>query len=295
MRQLVADVEVDGLDRDHWHMWLGDGHFTALCPLPATETWALQVEHDDRERTTDPEELRRVVDGLGPRIRLRRVHTASHWRLNVRMVDRFRVGRVLLAVDAAHVHSPAGGLGMNTGIQDSVNLAWKLALVNAGHAPRTLLDSYEDERLPVAARVLGLSTDLLQERPNGQAVIHLTNDTLQLGITYRGGPLDGGVTDGPGPRAGDRAPEAPLPGGSSVFLRRRDAEWALLTTGKPSASLPPSVIPVELGDAAADIYKTVPGEMILLRPDGYVGWRGTDTDDLLAWTDRIGLRVPART
>ncbi|MGC7532179.1 FAD-dependent monooxygenase, partial [Pandoraea pneumonica] len=74
-----------------------------------------------------------------------------------RVVDRYRVGRVFVAGDAAHIHSPAGGQGMNTGLQDAANLAWKLAAVLKGDAGDALLDSYEAERLPVAHHVLELS------------------------------------------------------------------------------------------------------------------------------------------
>ena len=96
------------------------------------------------------------------------------------MVNRYRIGRVFLAGDAAHIHSPAGGQGMNTGIQDAYNLGWKLGLVLHG-ANASLLDTYEEERLPVAASVLGISTRLAQAFvANGN---QLTSDpmTLQLG------------------------------------------------------------------------------------------------------------------
>src|ERR1700735_5094648 len=78
---------------------------------------------------------------------------------NIRMVDRYRVGRIFLAGDAAHVHSPVGGQGMNTGIQDAYNLGWKLSAVLAGAAD-SLLDTYEEERLPIAAWLLGATTKL---------------------------------------------------------------------------------------------------------------------------------------
>ena len=81
----------------------------------------------------------------------------------VRMVNRYRVGRVFLAGDAAHVHPPAGGQGLNTGVQDAYNLGWKLAHVMRG-GPDAFLDTYESERLPIAASVLGLSKRLHQNR-----------------------------------------------------------------------------------------------------------------------------------
>ena len=291
VRMLVADVVVDGLDRDHWHMWEGrEEAMLALCPLPATETWQLQVGHGDPDRLTDTAAIREIVDSLGPRVRLRSVRWTSSWRLNVRMVERYRVGRVLLAGDAAHVHSPAGAQGMNTGIQDAVNLAWKLALVVSGRANDDLLDTYEAERLPIAAHVLGLSNRLLDEMIARRGFRR--NETQQLDLTYRGGPLDGGVTDGPGPRSGDRAPEAPLADGSSVFLARRSAEWLLLGVGVDLPALP-GVTGVDAGPAAA-IYEAQPGELVLIRPDGYIGWRGTDADDLRHWvTPMTATHTPA--
>jgi len=79
----------------------------------------------------------------------------SKYRPNIRMVDTLRVGRVFIAGDAAHCHTPAGGQGMNSSIQDSFNLAWKLSLVYKGHASAALLDSYQEERLPIIAEMLG--------------------------------------------------------------------------------------------------------------------------------------------
>src|SRR6202023_2429868 len=90
-------------------------------------------------------------------IRLHDATWLSLYRANVRMGDRYRMGRVFLAGDAAHVHSPAGGQGMNTGIQDAYNLGWKLGEVLSGAAAK-LLDTYEEERLPVAASLLGITT-----------------------------------------------------------------------------------------------------------------------------------------
>jgi 2-polyprenyl-6-methoxyphenol hydroxylase-like FAD-dependent oxidoreductase len=81
--------------------------------------------------------------------RFRDMSWSSWFRINSRMVSRLKVGRLLLGGDAAHIHSPAGAQGMNTGIQDMINLAWKLALVLNGQAPPQLLDTYEQERLPV--------------------------------------------------------------------------------------------------------------------------------------------------
>jgi 2-polyprenyl-6-methoxyphenol hydroxylase-like FAD-dependent oxidoreductase len=110
--------------------------------------------------------------------RVLRVAWSSIYQPAVRMVGRYRVGRVLLAGDAAHVHPPAGGQGLNTGVQDAYNLGWKLAHVARG-GPDALLDTYEAERLPVAAAVLGLSKRLLQTRS-----IKRGDATNQLALHY---------------------------------------------------------------------------------------------------------------
>ncbi len=93
-------------------------------------------------------------------IRIESVSWASAYNMNARLADRYRVGRVLLVGDAAHIHPPTGGQGLNTSVQDAYNLGWKLAtVIRAGSD--ALLDTYEDERRPIAASVLGLSTKLL--------------------------------------------------------------------------------------------------------------------------------------
>ena len=93
-------------------------------------------------------------------IRIQSVSWASVYSMNARLADRYRVGRVFLVGDAAHIHPPTGGQGLNTSVQDSYNLGWKLKAVLAG-APDTLLDTYEEERRPIAAGMLGLATKLL--------------------------------------------------------------------------------------------------------------------------------------
>ena len=147
-----------------------------------------------------------------------RVAWSSIYQPAVRMVDRYRVGRVFLAGDAAHVHPPTGGQGLNTGMQDAYNLGWKLAHVARG-GPDSLLDTYQAERLPIAAAVLGLSKRLHQTRS-----IKRGDATNQLALHYRTSPLSSGVTVG-SLHPGDRMPDAQLENGSRLFdhLRGRHA------------------------------------------------------------------------
>ena len=122
---LVADLEIEGLDRRDWHVWPSlAGGVIALCPLPNTPLFQLIARAKAASGIEDA-----VLKVTGHRVE--RVAWSSIYQPAVRMVDRYRVGRVLLAGDAAHVHPPAGGQGLNTGIQDAYNLGWKLACVVA--------------------------------------------------------------------------------------------------------------------------------------------------------------------
>ncbi|MFT0859857.1 FAD-dependent monooxygenase [Ancylobacter sp. G4_0304] len=214
---------------------------------------------------------------------------SSAFRINERQVERYRVGRVFLAGDAAHVHSPAGGQGMNTGMQDAVNLAWKLALVARGIATApALLGSYHPERHAVGAQVIAASGRLTRlatmENPlarqirNGvlhfllglAPVQHQLEGTLtETSIGYENSPLNG-VSWQAGPRAGERmvprAGEAPYGAG--------DTPRFTLRVGEDVGDHPPE-LPLALVDP---LRRTNPvaGGIELVRPDGYLALSVTD-------------------
>lgn len=235
---LVADVEVDGLNRQDWHIWpFVMGGAIGLCPLPNTPLFQV---------TAKAETVGTNVEGVVYRAtghRILRVAWQSIYQPAVRMVNRYRVGRVFLAGDAAHVHPPAGGQGLNTGVQDAYNLGWKLAHVMRG-GPDSLLDSYESERLPIAAAVLGLSKHLHQKRS-----IKRGDLTDQLGLHYRGSSLSSGYALGD-LHPGDRMPDVPLADGSRLFEHMRGSH--------------------------ATEFATVEGPRILIRPDGYIAHIGEE-------------------
>ncbi|KAG7094589.1 hypothetical protein E1B28_005414 [Marasmius oreades] len=152
----------------------------------------------------------------------------STWRLNIRMTDTFKEGRVFIAGDAAHTHSPTGGQGMNSSVQDSINLGWKLALVQRGLAPVGLLDTYTQERLPVIASMLDKTTELFRKtfetsHVGDQSGWYRGFDMRMFGVNYRGSPIvvDERYTESKEladpyraghdatVQGGDRAPEAP--------------------------------------------------------------------------------------
>ncbi|MFF3209597.1 FAD-dependent monooxygenase [Streptomyces sp. NPDC002886] len=158
---VLGDVRAAGLSREFWHQWFtSDGGGILLCPMPGTDTFQLQAgpETDERGEALPPslESFQRLFDRHArvPGIRLTEPTWLSSWRVSVRMATRIREGRAFLAGDAAHVHPIAGGLGMNTGIQDAAALGRTLAAVLSGAAGEEALDGYQAERLPVAAEVL---------------------------------------------------------------------------------------------------------------------------------------------
>ncbi|MEU9476330.1 FAD-dependent monooxygenase [Streptomyces sp. NPDC048191] len=273
---LVADLRVRGLDRDHWHHFTGDdGNGVALCPLAGTDDFQLAARLPEG---TEPDlslaGVRRLVATYTPldAADVTELRWASDFRPRAALADRFRVGRVFLAGDAAHVHSPAGGQGLNTSVQDAYNLGWKLGAVLGADAPDELLDTYEEERRPNAAAMLDLSTGVHRgEVRRGEA-------TVQLGLRYRESSLTEETRADPGPvRAGDRAPDGRNAEGVRVFDALRGPHWTLLSP-EPVDGIHSLPAPESYG----------PG-VFLVRPDGYVGWAGETTEGLGEYAARVGL------
>jgi hypothetical protein len=232
----MADVRMEGtLPHSENHVWLHPDGSLAALPLPAPETWRLFVEvtrlGDHLQQSITLDDIRRFMTERAPTIGSKIVGEpiwVSDFRINCRMVDRMHDGRVFLAGDAAHIHSPTGGQGITTGMQDTANLARKLARVSRG-APRALLDTYDEERLPHAAEVLRETnrTTSIMFAPN--AVLRLLRDAIvlpilrsawiqrrmfgklsQLHVHYRSSSLSrdfGGIWPLRRIRAGDRAPD----------------------------------------------------------------------------------------
>ena len=279
VRMIVADVAVTGMERDAWTVWRHEEGMVSLCPLPSTELFQFQAAAGpgtDTELSLDNMQaiLQRRTGGSD--IRLQAVEWSSLWRANIRLADRYRQGCVFIAGDAAHIHSPAGGQGMNTGIQDAVNLGWKLAAVLRG-ADEDLLDTYEAERRPVAEGVLALSNARLQEAI-AQKGIPTRRDasTMQLGVGYRGSSLacdDRG--EGAGLRAGDRAPDATglVVDGEErrLFELLRGGRFVLLAFGAGDAVKVGAQGVVDRDGHLRSAYGAGEGALVLVRPDGYVG------------------------
>jgi 3-(3-hydroxy-phenyl)propionate hydroxylase len=233
-----------------------------------------------------------------------------------RQAASYRKGRVLLAGDAAHVHPPQGGQGLNTGVQDAVNLGWKLALVAGGSAPETLLDTYHAERHPIGARAIRITmaqNAALTPDDRHDALREELSDVLVRDEPRRrlAGALSGLAVHydlGEGhPLRGRRMPDLDLQtadGATTVFTLLHDARPVLLDlSGAGGLDRTPGADRVRVVEASHDGGWELPvlGEVaapaaVLIRPDGYVAWAGDLTDPELprALTSWFGATAPAR-
>jgi 2-polyprenyl-6-methoxyphenol hydroxylase-like FAD-dependent oxidoreductase len=162
-RFLLADVEAEyDLDRSAMHFFAPDEGLLLLFPMRGERTRVMAQLADQALPKGEPtlSEAQEIVDRRAPGIRLLPAHWLTVFEIHHAQVPSYRYGRVFLAGDAAHVHSPFGGQGMNTGMQDAFNLGWKLAIAVHGEAASGLLDSYHAERHPVAAGVIKQTTRL---------------------------------------------------------------------------------------------------------------------------------------
>ncbi|WP_460303463.1 FAD-dependent monooxygenase [Actinocorallia aurea] len=201
-----------------------------------------------------------------------------------RLAERYRVGRVLLAGDAAHIHPPAGGQGLNLGVQDAVNLGWKLAALIRGRAPGTLLDTYEAERRPVAADVLDntrAQLELQSAEPGAQAVRRLLTELMDFAEVNRRliekiTAIDVRYDFGEGPDLlGRRLRDIDVRQGRLYDLLHRGRGLLLDRTGRLTAGAWSDRV-----DHLADPTAALDVPCLLLRPDGHVAWIGDDQRDL---------------
>ncbi|WP_154792034.1 FAD-dependent monooxygenase [Occultella kanbiaonis] len=304
----LADVLLDlDLELGDSAMWLGPEGPLMLMRLPGDgRLWRLFVDVTDAAQRGELPELNEKVlaemlADRGPTgVRIAALQWTSVFRTRLGLADAYRTGRVFLAGDAAHVFPPFGGQGMNLGIQDAVNLAWRLAAVARGAEP-VLLDGYERERRPVAAATIKdvdarrrmyamrnpiarAARDLLLRAGgrSGRAARLGSLQNSQLATTYRD-RVDGGER-GPEPRPGDRAPDGRFAGASVHELF--GAGHATVLAFEPEAvgetvSKEPSLwiatVPGRNGDLR-ERYGIPDGERgyVLVRPDGHVAERGDE-------------------
>jgi len=353
---VLADLAITGsLVESQANGFLHASGVLGFFPLGAG-SWRLvaQVPLGD-DAVDDPTlpELQAIADERGPGdLRLSDPSWLSHFRINERRVQRYREGRVLLAGDAAHIHSPVGGQGMNTGIGDAYNLGWKLAWVVSGVAPPSLLDSYEAERSPIAEDVLRTTGTMTRAITTRSPFVRRVRNTLmalvtrlppltravatriaELDVAYRHSPIVGeswapGIYLG-GPRAGERAPDGRLRDADRGDERRlfevlRGTRHTLLSfvgrwpsrDGNAALEAVAAAVDRKLGERVSihtvvtdrapraglrsptwidpegrlhRRYAASGPSVYLVRPDGYVGFRGRppQPDAVVAYFDRL--------
>lgn len=299
----------------------GENRWRVIGILPAD----LRERDDLRFEDVIPH-LRREV---GTRLEFRSCHWFSTYRIQHRHAERFRDGRCFLLGDAAHIHSPMGAQGMNTGLQDAYNLAWKLAAVTQGQAAECLLDSYQDERqrvaqallrgtdrafglvvsdTPLAAffrtRIMGNGARLAMRFKRVQRVAYRT--ISQVGIRYRHSFLSKDLRKDAkdGPRAGDRFPWmrlrfAPTAQEEDVFARLDDTQFNLLLFGQHAGTPPAHAmvriheVPMDAANARTLAAAGITGQQFfLLRPDGHIALAGTDYDPVYVRHYLASLQEP---
>ncbi|CAH0327377.1 Anhydrotetracycline monooxygenase [Microbacterium sp. Bi128] len=256
----------------------GNGLYRAVVPAAAVA--------EDRSVPPTLEEFRTQLRAFaGTDFGVHSPRSLTRFSDATRLAEQYRVGRILLAGDAVHVHPPLGGQGLNLGIQDAFNLGWKLAAEVKGWAPDGLLDSYYTERHPVAEGVLTITraqSELLSTEPGPQAVRRLLSELMDFEdvrrflaekITAIGVRYDFG--EGP-ELLGRRLRDIPLSRGRLYELTRKGRGLLLDQTGELSVAGWADRV-----DHVADASGELDAPAVLLRPDGHVAWIGDDQDDLL--------------
>ncbi|WP_213958841.1 FAD-dependent monooxygenase [Variovorax sp. dw_954] len=296
---VLADIIIDGeIAHDETTIcWASDG-ILALFPMIGGR-FRLIAEYAAASGRQDAglsiEEVQAIIDARGPRgLKARDAVWTSHFTINERKVKDYSRGRVFLAGDAAHVHSPAGGQGMNTGMQDAFNLAWKMALVCHGKAQPALLDSYSIERSAIGKQVLAsagkltrittLRNPILAElrRIGSIALSHVpalrqkfVDHLAETNLRYDETPLNGNLGGGSDkPAAGERARDVPLDASDNGATRLHellaDGKFVMLSVGVPRMVVPEELrqLATSASIEASDEYQD--GYVYLIRPDAYV-------------------------
>jgi len=285
---LLADVESnEALSREELQLCPSEFGPVAIFPMSATRRRVVATIENTEGDAPSLELVRKVLAQRAPGlIEARGLHWSTYFRIHHRQVARLRERRMFIAGDAAHIHSPFGGQGMNTGLHDAWNLVWKLDLFLKGHGNQELLDSYSRERLPVIKSVIE-TTDLLTKvmgTPNKwaqalrDAVIPMISRLSpfqhafvqrlsELGIAYQGSP----IIEGPGKRYLDNS----MRGGKGITSR-----FLLFLSTEAQPSIKEEAR--RLTDSFSDMVELRPIEkpgLVLVRPDGYIAYSSEAADN----------------
>lgn len=319
-RLLMIDIRADWpYDPDGSVTWMDTGRMLSVTALP-DGVWRVFSEPDPEvPGGLSEEQITELVlgeftrrSGVDP-VAAGEVLWTTEFRIHRRLAERYRNGRILIAGDAAHIQSPSGGQGQNTGLGDAENLGWKLGLVASGRSGQQLLDSYDAERRPLAAKVLAATTGAVGIMLPDRKWKRLVRDLLvmpafripvvqrkvwllasQLNVTYRHGPL---ARTSPlfsrRPVPGDRMPdvECRLADGAQRTLHSALAgRWAVVAADLTVADRHRQILAAHVGDdqAVALSSPSIAGDVVVVRPDGHIGWRGgPESESLSPWLQKI--------
>jgi 2-polyprenyl-6-methoxyphenol hydroxylase-like FAD-dependent oxidoreductase len=307
---LLADVLLDwDLREDAVHAFFRPDGLPVICLPMRGHRWRLTLPFAGSRSGQAPtlEEIQQLTDQRAPEpVTVSDPTWLANFRCHRRSASAYRRGRVLLAGDAVHIHTPAGGQGMNTGIMDAHNLGWKLALVASGRAPDGLLDSYGTERRPVAGEVLKLTHALvhygtmshpIKRRIRDIVVPALGRTTViqrraarrlsQVYVAYPPGPLASQDRGRGGPRCGQRMPDIEVHAGSQattlhsalrhgrhvLVVPAGDSARALNDTGLRPYRKDFDIVTGDVRETPG-VHKSGTGLVVLVRPDGHVAARG---------------------
>jgi 2-polyprenyl-6-methoxyphenol hydroxylase-like FAD-dependent oxidoreductase len=305
----LGDCEVTGEDMPQDELTLHVHHGDVLFMARLTDRIvrliaALHEQSENSKQQITIDDLQSIVDRIGVRAKIKSAEWLTPFHVNDRQAKHYRIGNVFLAGDASHIHSPVGGQGMNTGIQDAANLCWKLAAVARG-GDAALLDTYEEERGEVGRALLRFTQRGLKLASTSNPIVERARDALapivtklpqlqhnaigfvsETAIEYRSSSA---VRDYGGDghlRAGDRVPDLSLKngdGGSSLLRDWTSAKHRViglnldqddietLRTSVPNADVVP-LSSAELGYEGRKLFGD-DGKLFVLRPDGYLGFR----------------------
>jgi 2-polyprenyl-6-methoxyphenol hydroxylase-like FAD-dependent oxidoreductase len=332
----LGDLRVQGdVPDDELRLYLHGGNLVFVGRMDETHCRLIVALHDaPMDREPQVADFQSAIDLCGiENLRVSDPLWMTAFRVSERSTPAYSRGRVFLAGDATNIHSPVGGQGMNTGIQDAANLIWKIALVESGRAGRALLDSYDAERKPISDALVQTTAVALRAVTSSNWLLERIRDILlariaslgavqdrlrgavsEIGIHYRRSPI---VCDaaGDGPlRAGDRAPDCEIVDETGTGLRMsalmkepvhtlvavKPADEAELETVARLLSqyrdVMQGAVLIDGDDRFRTDYAAERGMLYVIRPDGYIGYRGTcdDLAPLEEWTGRLFIKPQAR-
>jgi hypothetical protein len=282
---VLADIETnDALPADELQLCPNEVGPVAIFPMSATRRRIVATVQHVEEGAPSLELVQQILRERAPAgIEARSIYWSSYFKIHHRQVAHLRAGRMFIAGDAAHIHSPFGGQGMNTGLHDVWNLAWKLDLALRGLGGEQLLDSYSAERRPVIKQVIETTHFLTRALGTPNKIAQALRNTVipmvsrlapfqhafvqrlsELGITYSGSP----IIEGPGKRYFDDS----LRGGKGLISR-----FVLFVDSDADTSLKAAV--QQLAETANDVMEVRLARhqgVTLVRPDGYIAYSGNE-------------------